>query len=417
MSWREGSLRSLKYRNFRLFFLANLLSNTGTWAQRVAQDWLVVTDLHRGGSALGVVTGLQFLPMMLLSLYAGSLADRFDKRKLLILTNAGGGITAAVLGWLIIAHKVTILEVFILAFALGLFGALDTPVRQSFTSELVGTSDISNAVSLNSANFNLGRLIGPAISGILIKYFHTGPSFLLNAGTFSIVIISLVLMRPKDLNRLPKSDKDRKIAEGIHYIRGRVDLVAIITTVFFASTFGLNFQIFNTLISTKIFHKDAGAFGLLGSILAIGSLLAAIVSARLDHGRKPIFIIRSAMLFGIALIVQALMPTYLAFSIWLPVCGFLALTTMISRIARTRNGLLHFDISRSNADRLSSYRLACRRCGGSTDHSDLWGGYDSWSALHLLPHAKEALRLEGSCIRFCEESVQFVLICSVLSDN
>jgi MFS family permease len=173
MSWREGSLRSLKYRNFRLFFLANLLSNTGTWAQRVAQDWLVVTDLHRGGSALGVVTGLQFLPMMLLSLYAGSLADRFDKRKLLILTNAGGGITAAVLGWLIIAHKVTILEVFILAFALGLFGALDTPVRQSFTSELVGTSDISNAVSLNSANFNLGRLIGPAISGILIKYFHT----------------------------------------------------------------------------------------------------------------------------------------------------------------------------------------------------------------------------------------------------
>ena len=330
MSWREGSLRSLKYRNFRLLFIANLLSNTGTWAQRVAQDWLVVTDLHRGGSALGVVTGLQFLPMLLFSLYAGSLADRFDKRKLLIITNAGGGITAAVLGWLIIAHKVTILEVFILAFALGLFGALDTPVRQSFTSELVGTSDISNAVSLNSANFNLGRLIGPAVSGVLIKYFHTGPSFLLNAGTFAIVIVALVMMRPKDLNRLPKSDKDRKIAESIHYIRGRIDLVAIITTVFFASTFGLNFQIFNTLISTKIFHKDAGAFGLLGSILAIGSLLAAIVSARLDQGRKPIFIIRSAMLFGLALIIQALMPTYLAFSIWLPVCGFLALTTMIS---------------------------------------------------------------------------------------
>lgn len=330
MSWREGSLRSLRYRNFRLLFIANLLSNTGTWAQRVAQDWLVVTDLHRGGSALGVVTGLQFLPMLLFSLYAGSLADRFDKRKLLIITNAGGGVTAAVLGWLIIAHKVTILEVFILAFVLGLFGALDTPVRQSFTSELVGTSDISNAVSLNSANFNLGRLIGPAVSGVLIKYFHTGPSFLLNAGTFAIVIVALLLMRPKDLNRLPKSDKDRKIAEGIHYIRGRIDLVAIITTVFFASTFGLNFQIFNTLISTKIFHKDAGAFGLLGSILAIGSLLAAIVSARLDQGRKPIFIIRSAMLFGVALVIQALMPTYLAFSIWLPVCGFLALTTMIS---------------------------------------------------------------------------------------
>lgn len=330
MSSSEGALRSFKYRNFRLFFTANLLSNTGTWAQRIAQDWLVVTDLHRGGSALGVVTGLQFLPMLLFSLYAGSLADRFDKRKLLIITNAGGAVTAAVLGWLIISHRVTILEVFILAFALGLFGALDTPVRQSFTSELVGTSDIANAVSLNSANFNLGRLVGPAVSGVLIKLFHTGPSFLLNAGTFSVVVVALLLMRPSELNRLPVSDKDRKIAEGIRYIRGRIDLIAVITTVFFASTFGLNFQIFTALASTRIFHKDAGAFGLLGSVLAVGSLLAAIVSARLDERRKPIFIIRSAIFFGAALMVQALMPTYLSFALWLPLCGFLALTTMIS---------------------------------------------------------------------------------------
>ena len=156
-----------------------MVSNIGTWAQRVAQDWLVVTDLHRGGSELGIVTGLQFLPMLLFSLYAGSLADRLDKRKLLIITNAGGGVTAAIMGWLIISHRVNLTEVFILAFALGLFGALDAPVRQSFTSELVGKSDIGNAVSLNAANFNLGRLIGPAVSGILIKYFHTGPSFLL----------------------------------------------------------------------------------------------------------------------------------------------------------------------------------------------------------------------------------------------
>jgi MFS family permease len=330
MSSDGGSFRSFKYRNFRLFFGANLLSNTGTWAQRIAQDWLVVTDLHRGGSALGVVTGLQFLPMLLFSLYAGSLADRFDKRKLLILTNAGGGVTAAILGWLIIAHKVTILDVFILAFALGMFGALDTPVRQSFTSEMVGSSDISNAVSLNSANFNLGRLVGPAVSGVLIKFFHTGPSFLLNAGTFSVVVIALILMRPSELNRLPKSDKDRKISEGIRYIRGRVDVIAVIMTVFFASTFGLNFQIFTALISTKIFHKDAGAFGLLGSVLAIGSLLAAIVSTRLDQRRKPIFIIMSAAIFGVLLCIQAFMPTYFTFALMLPLCGFAALTTMIA---------------------------------------------------------------------------------------
>lgn len=307
-----------------------MVSNIGTWAQRVAQDWLVVTDLHRGGSELGIVTGLQFLPMLLFSLYAGSLADRLDKRKLLIITNAGGGVTAAIMGWLIISHRVNLTEVFILAFALGLFGALDAPVRQSFTSELVGKSDIGNAVSLNAANFNLGRLIGPAVSGILIKYFHTGPSFLLNAGSYLIVIIALLLMRPEDLHRLPKDDKDRKIIEGLRYIKSRHDLVAIIATVFFASTFGLNFQIFTALISTKIFHKDAGAFGLLGSVLAIGSLVAAIVSTRLDQKRKPIFITISSSLFGLLLIAQANMPNYLAFALMLPLCGFFAITTMIS---------------------------------------------------------------------------------------
>ena len=330
MSSTEGSLRSFKHRNFRIFFAANMVSNIGTWAQRVAQDWLVVTDLHKGGSALGIVTGLQFLPMLLFSLYAGSLADRLDKRKLLILTNAGGGVTAGILGWLIIAHKVTILEVFILAFTLGVFGALDNPVRQAFTSELVGKKDIANAVSLNSANFNLGRLVGPAVSGILIKYFHTGPSFLLNAGSFLFVVIALILMRPEELNRLPKDDKERKIMEGIRYVKSRGDLVAVIATVFFASTFGLNFQIFTALISTKIFHRDAGAFGALGSVLAIGSLGAAILSTRLDQKRKPPFIMAVAAIFGLFLIVQATMPTYLTFALVLPFCGFFALTTMIS---------------------------------------------------------------------------------------
>ncbi len=330
MSSNEGSLRSFKHRNFRIFFAANMLSNIGTWAQRVAQDWLVVTDLHKGGSALGVVTGLQFLPMLLFSLYAGSLADRLDKRKLLIFTNAGGGLTAGILGWLIISHKVTMLEVFILAFSLGVFGALDTPVRQAFTSELVGKKDIANAVNLNSANFNMGRLLGPAVSGLLIKYFHTGPSFLLNAGSFIFVIIALILMRPDELNRLPKDDKDRKIMEGIRYISSRGDLKAVIATVFFASTFGLNFQIFNALIATKIFHKDAGAFGILGSVIAIGSLGAAIVSTRLDEKRKPPFISAVAAIFGLCLIVQATMPTYITFALILPFCGFFALTTMIS---------------------------------------------------------------------------------------
>ena len=330
MSSGAGSLRSFKHRNFRLFFAAMAASNIGTWAQRIAQDWLVVTDLHRGGSELGIVTGLQFLPMLLFSLYAGSLADRFDKQKLLIITNAGGAFTAAILGWLTISHRVNLTEVFILAFFLGLFGALDAPVRQSFTSEMVGKSDIANAVSLNSANFNMGRLIGPAVSGLLIKYFHTGPSFLLNAGTFVIVVIALMLMRPEDLHRDLSEKKARKVMEGIRYIKGRTDLVAIIATVFFASTFGLNFQIFTALLSTRVFHKDAGAFGLLGSVLAVGSLAAAIVSTRLDQKRKPLFVMSFAGAFGVALIFSSFMPTYLTYALMLPICGFMALTTMIS---------------------------------------------------------------------------------------
>jgi len=326
----EGSLRSFRSRNFRLFFFANIVSNTGTWAQRIAQDWLVVTDLHRGGSELGIVTALQFLPNLLFGLYAGSLADRFDKRKLLLITNIGGGFTAIIMGLLIIAHKITLNEVFVLAFILGLFGALDAPVRQSFTSELVGKSDVANAVSLNAANFNLGRLIGPAVSGILIKYFHTGPSFILNAGSFGLVVISLSLMRTQELHRSLGEKKTRKIKESLLYLRQRADLIAIISTLFFASTFGLNFQIFNTLVATKIFHKDAGAFGLLGSVLALGSLAAAIVSTRLDQRRKPIFILSIAIVFGLVLMISAWMPTYLTYAVALPICGFLAVTTMIS---------------------------------------------------------------------------------------
>lgn len=327
---RESALRSFRHRNFALFFFANLISNTGTWAQRVAQDWLVVTDLHRGGSALGLVTGLQFLPNLLFSLYAGSLADRLDKRKLLILTNIGGGLTATALGLLTVTHHVTLVDVYILAFMLGLFGAFDAPVRQSFTSELVGKSDVANAVSLNSANFNTGRLIGPAVSGVLIAAFHTGPSFLLNAASFLIVVIALTMMRPAELHRDLEDKKPRKIMEGISYIRGRFDLIAVIATVAFAATFGLNFQIFNALISTKIFHKSAGAFGLLGSVLAIGSLLAAVVATRLDQRRKPIFIMAASSIFGLMLIITSLMPNYITYALSLPFAGFTALTTMIS---------------------------------------------------------------------------------------
>jgi len=193
-----GSLRSFRHRNFRLLFFSNAVSNIGSWAQRIAQDWLVL-ELTGSGRDLGLVTGLQFLPSFLFSIWAGALADRLNKRKLLIFTNVGGGLTSLILGLLVITHNVQMWHVYLLAFALGAFGAIDAPVRQAFTAEMEGKSDIANAISLNSANFNAGRLIGPGISGLLIAAFHTGPSFILNALSYLFVILSLIVIRESDL--------------------------------------------------------------------------------------------------------------------------------------------------------------------------------------------------------------------------
>ena len=324
-----GALRSFRHRNFRLLFASNFVSNTGSWAQRVAQDWLVL-ELTHSGRDLGLVTGLQFLPSLIFSMYAGSLADRMNKRKLLLITNAGGGLTSLILGLLVVTHHVQIWHVFVLAFFLGLFGALDAPVRQAFTSEMVGKSDLANAVSLNSANFNAGRLVGPGVSGLLIAAFHTGPSFLLNATSYIFVIASLIAIRESDLfiEHQPKSSA--KAIEAIRYVRARPDIIAVMITVFFAGTFGLNFQIYNALMSTQIFHKGPASYGFLGTIIAIGSLSAAILAARLDTRRGVRFILRFAAGFGMTLVLASVAPTYLLYAIALPIVGMIALTTMIS---------------------------------------------------------------------------------------
>ena len=325
----SGSLRSFRHRNFRILFAANALSSVGTWAQRIAQDWLVL-ELTHSGRDLGLVTGLQFLPSLLLSLYGGVLADRFSKRKLLLITNFGGALAALLLGLLVTTHHVHLWHVYVLAFALGVFSAIDAPVRQSFNSEVVGKGDIANAISLNSANFNAGRLIGPGLSGLLISWFGTGPSFLMNAASYIVVLTALFLIDESNLfiEKAPKIDA--KIKEGLKYVRGRKDLMAVMITVFFAATFGLNFQIFNALMATKIFGKGAAVFGLLGSILAIGSLTGALVSAKLDTKRSPRFIIAFAAAFGGSVIILSVAPSYLTYAVLLPVCGALALTTMIA---------------------------------------------------------------------------------------
>ena len=327
---KSSALRSFQHRNFRILYPANVMSNIGTWAQRVAQDWLVLELTNNDAAMLGLVTAMQFLPAMLLSLYGGLLADRFSKRKLLILTNTGAGLASVFLGLLVVTESVQLWHVFALALLLGIFTAIDSPIRVSFTSELVGKDDLANAVSLNSANFNVGRLVGPALSGYLIFYFGTGPSFLINTVTYVFMVSTLLFIRDKDLHITVKPAKENKLAEAFTYVRSRPDLMLVMTVVFFTTTFGLNFQIFIALMATKEFNMGPDQFGALGSMLAVGSLSGALLAARLEQHRTTKNILRGAAFFGVLLMVCAYIPNPIVFAIMLPIMGATALLTLIS---------------------------------------------------------------------------------------
>ena len=326
----NGNWRSFRHRNFRILYPANALSNIGTWAQRVAQDWLVLELTHNNGTYLGLVTAIQFAPVLFFSLQGGAMADRIDKRILLIWTNMLAAIACYALGILVVTHVIKLWHVFLCAAILGISSALDAPIRQSFTAEIVGHSDVANAVSLNSANFNAGRLVGPAISGFLIARFGTGPSFLINATTYLFVILSLVMMRPSDFFIQKKEETLGTIREGVRYAIARTDLYVVMALVFFAATFGLNFQIFNALMATKEFGKGPASYGLLGTFIAVGSLSGALLSARLERFRNAKLIMRLSVWFSLVVIVLSVMPTYTWYSFWLPICGISALTMLVS---------------------------------------------------------------------------------------
>lgn len=327
---KDGNWRAFRHRNFRILFPANALSNIGTWAQRVAQDWLVLELTNNNGAALGLVTAVQFAPVLFLSLHGGVLADRFRKRNLLLWTNSVAGLSALALGCLVIGDVIELWHVLFFAGVLGVSSALDSPVRQAFTSEIVGDSDVSSAISLNSANFHAGRLIGPAISGLLIAKFGTGPSFIINAATYVAVIIAMASMRENDFFIEKKEKTLGTIREGIQYTLARPDLYVVMLLIFFIATFALNFQVFNALMAAKAFNKGPASFGLLGTFIAIGSLSGALLSGRLQKLHSPLFVIKFAHLVSIAVIILSIAPTYLWYSIWLPICGVTALTTLIS---------------------------------------------------------------------------------------
>lgn len=317
---------SLRVRNYRLFAGGQVVSLAGTWMQRIAQDWLVLELSHSSASALGIATGLQFTPTLLLSLWGGVLADRYDKRRMLVAVQTGMALCALTLGLLDVSGVVRLWQVYVLCVVLGAFSAFEVPVRQSFVSELVGPDQLANAVGLNSMTFNAARIVGPSIAGVLITAVGTGWVFLLNAATFVAVLIGLRRMDPAKLFRsAPVAREHGQLREGLRYVRSRPALSGVLAIVFAVSTFGINFSVTLPLLSRNVFHAGPEAYGLLTTVFAAGSLCGAVVGARRVGPPRLRMVAGSALVFGACETAAGLMPTLVSTGILLVPTGLAAL--------------------------------------------------------------------------------------------
>jgi MFS family permease len=322
-----GTFRSLRERNYRLWASGAIVSNIGTWMQRTAQDWIVLAELTpHNATAVGITMAFQFGPSLLLLPFSGFAADYFDRRKLLLATQAAQGILALGLGLLTVTGTVQLWHVYVFAFLLGCVTAFDAPARQTFVSELVSDPLLSNAVALNSTSFNAARMVGPAIAGVLIAGIGTGWVFLINAASFVAVIVALSFLRVDELHRRERAvRKAGSFIEGFRYLAKRPDLLTILGMLFLIMTFGINFPVFISAMAVKAFHAGSSAFGLLSSMLAIGSVTGALFAARREKPRLML-LLAGASIFGVGLTVSALMPTYALFGISLILVGWSAQT-------------------------------------------------------------------------------------------
>jgi MFS family permease len=323
---RRNPLRSLRIRNYRLFFFGQLISLTGSWAQQIAQDWLVLR-LTNSGTALGIVTALQFVPALLLSLYGGALADRGDKRRLMLATQSGLALTALTLGLLDVTGAVRIWQVMLLAAALGVFSALDAPIRQSFVVEMVGPAELANAVALNSTTFNLARIVGPAVSGVVIAAFGTSWAFLGNAASSIAVLTGLALMRTAELFPAPPVDRaPGQYRAAVRYVRRRSDLLLPMLLMLVLGTFGYNYQITIALIAKQVFHRGAETFGLLSASLALGAVGGALTASLRRRRPSRLFLLAAAAAFSLTELLAGVMPSFGLTALALIPAGFAMIT-------------------------------------------------------------------------------------------
>jgi MFS family permease len=321
--------RSLGVFNYRVWFVGALMSNIGTWMQRTAQDWIVLTELtDHDAAAVGITMALQMGPQLFLMPVAGLIADRVNVRRMLMVTQAVMGALAVGLGLIVVFGVAQLWHVYLFALLLGITAAIDAPIRQTFVAELVSKQYLTNAVSLNSVSFHTARMIGPAVAGGLTVLVGAGPVFLINAATFAGTLVALFMIRVSELGLQPRAARAKgQIRAGFRYVRSRPAIIVIMIMVSLIGTFGLNFSIYISTMATIEFGKGAGEFGILSSVMAIGSVTGALLSARRERPRLRV-IVASAGLFGLACLVAALMPTFELFALALMLVGLTSLSFM-----------------------------------------------------------------------------------------
>lgn len=371
-----GTFRSLRSPNYRIWAAGALVSNVGTWMQRTAQDWLVLTQLTpHNAAAVGIVMSLQFGPQLLLLPWTGFAADHYDQRKLLIVTQALMGLLALTLGVFTITGFVELWHVYVFAFLSGCASAFDAPVRQIFVAELVAEKDLSNAIALNSTSFNMARMIGPAVAGLTIASVGTGWAFLLNGSSFFAVLVSLFFLRVSGQHAKVRALRTKgSLTQGLRYVWARPDLKAILLMLFLIGNFGMNFPIFISTMAVTAFHTDARAFGLLSSTLAIGTIAGALLAAGRE---RPQFrsLLNGAAIFGIGCTLAALAPNYWLFAVALVIIGVGAMT-----FSNTTNSLMQLTTEPAMRGRVIALRVGVA-LGGTPIGAPIVG----WIADHLGP--------------------------------
>lgn len=323
-----GMFRSFGTFNYRVWFIGAMVSNIGGWMQSTAQDWVVLTELtDNDATAVGMTMALQFGPPLVLVGLTGWVADRFDRRKVLLATQSMLMLLAIGVSVLLLTGVMTLPLMFLFALCFGITNAFDAPARQAFVSDMVSLENTSNAVALNSASFNMARLIGPAVGGLLIAAIGSGWVFAANAVTFLAMLVALLVVRKGELiPRVKRTRGGNGLIEGFRYVRRRSDLLVVFAMVFLIGAFGMNFPIFASTMALE-FHQGADGYGVLSSVLAIGSLAGALLAARRDRARVRVLVFAAGG-FGVASIVSALMPVYWSYAVVLVFIGFSTVTML-----------------------------------------------------------------------------------------